>query len=126
MMEKKIKAVEELWDALRVFEDKNCSVHFRDKADPEQDVEELIQFMYGRLDKLKRFYKGEYNPPVRSHAEALGRKMATVANALQNGSCKVDSGVADEFMQAIELLDVAREAKEKGKTLALKDKYQNI
>jgi hypothetical protein len=34
--------------------------------------------------------------------------------------------VADEFMQALELFDLAREAKEKGKTLALKDKYQGI
>lgn len=125
-MENKIEAVKKLRDALRAFSDETNNTAYRDKSDPEQDVEEIVNALYVHLDKLERHYKGEYTPPKRTTEEKLASKMADISQALRLGNIPIVTEVADEFMQALELFDLAREAKEKGKTAALKDKYGNI
>lgn len=112
--------------AVQAFSDATDNKAYRDKNHVEQDAEEILNAVYMSLDKLERFYKGEHSPPNRSKADELASKMSTLAQSLREGNARIDDKAADGFMQAIGLFDIAREAKEKGKTAALKDKYEKI
>lgn len=127
-MEKKKyqQAIRDLKKAWIVFCAATNERAYRNKNDLEQDTEEIGNALYTTLDKLSLHLDGEYDIPSRSKEEQLGSKMTRLANAIQNGKCSIDSEVADKFLNAIDMFDLAREAKEAGKTAALKDKYKNI
>lgn len=124
--QKEIAAIQKLWDALRVFSDATNGKAYRDKDPVEQDTYEIVNALFMELDKLKRFYQGKYNAEPRTKSEELTSKLTKMASRLQQGDGPVDEKVADDFIQALDLFDIASEAKRQGKTHALKDKYKNI
>ncbi len=124
--QKEIAAIQKLWDALRVFSDATNGKPYRDKDPVEQDTYEIVNALFMELDKLKRFYQGKYNPSSRTKKDELSAKLTKMASSIQQCNGPVDEAIADDFIQAVELFDVARQAKEAGKTHAIKDKYNNI
>ena len=126
-MEKKIIEINKLRAALMEFTDKTNGKQYRDKSPLEQDIEELVNGLYMHLDRYKlQCQSGECAPTEQTKKDQLATKLMCASNALRKGTATVDDEVADDFIQAVELFDLSREAKEKGKTAALKDKYKNI
>lgn len=125
-MEEKIEAIEKFISAIRKFSDMTNNKAYRDKNTVEQDNEELVNALFVNLDKLERFYKGQYSPSEQTKEELLASKMSRITSALRQGKIPIMNEVVDEFISALDLLDLASAAKNAGKTELAKDKLKGL
>ncbi len=125
-MEKRLKAIEELKKSLVLYSDRMNDRKYEEKDDREQRIDNLNNALFMELEKLKSESGDGSSVDRETKTEVLASKMIKISNSLRSGQIPILNEVADEFLQALELFDLAREAKEKGKTLALKDKYKRV
>jgi hypothetical protein len=125
-MERQLTAIKNLKKALILYSNQMNDRKYEDKSDREQRIDNLNNALFMELEKLKSEIEKGGQADRETKEEILASKMLKISNSLRKGKISILGEVADEFMQALELFDLAREAKEKGKTLALKDKYQGI
>ena len=125
-MEKRLKAIEDLRKSLILYSDRMNDRKPDEKSGREQRIDNLNNALFMELEKLKSEIERGGQVGRETKEEILASKMIKISNSLRKGKIPILGEVADEFMQALELFDLAKEAKETGKTLALKDKYRNI
>ncbi|MFQ5646266.1 MAG: hypothetical protein ACE5GM_04995 [bacterium] len=87
-----------------------------------QRIEGLLNSLYMEMERQNQGEKEENL----SKEEKLASMMLKVSNVLRGGNVSVCSEVADEFLKALELFELAREVKEAGKLAAIKDQYKSL
>lgn len=125
-MDKRLEAIEELKKSLVLYSDRMNDRKYEEKSDREQRIDNLNNALFMELEKLKAGNGAGGRIDQETKEEILATKMINISNSLRNGKIPILSEVADDFLQALELFDLARQAKETGKTLALKDKYKGV
>jgi len=95
-------------------------------AEQTQRIEGLINSLYMELERLQKKMGSPELDENLSKEEELASMMLKVSNVLRKGNVSVCREVADEFLKALELFELAREAKEAGKLAAIKDRYQAL
>ena len=124
-MEKHLEAIEDLKKSLLLYSDCTNDRKYEEKSEREQRIDNLNNALFMELEQLKtEKEKGRIARDTKE--EILASKMIKISNSLRGGKIPLLNEVADEFLDALELFDLARHAKEQGKTLALKDKYKSI
>ena len=116
--------IEELQAALMGYLDTNGR-HYGDKTRLEQQVEDLIQALYFRLDQLKSrsdgTERGETTSPKERLADALRQALAGLAAAPESINL-VDDEIADDFESVLDLFDLSKIARLRGETAAIRHK----
>ena len=116
--------IEDLQAALRGYLDTNGR-HYGDMSRLEQQVEDLIQALYFRLDQLRlqpdgREMAAEQSPKERL-ADALRQALAGLAAAPESINL-VDDEIADDFESVLDLFDLSKIARLRGETAAIRHK----
>ena len=129
-MENKKSQAKEVYDlqkALVHFSEVVGDTEWSDKSERERRISTLANALLMQLHLLveEQGLEGKESCSV-SPTEQLADKFLQVSNAIRNSEKKIEPEIVDNFNQAIDLFDIAREAKEAGKTMAIKDKYKNI
>lgn len=125
-MKKQLGAIDDLRKSLVLYSDRMNDRKYEEKSEREQRIENLNNALFMELEKLRAEKEKGERGDRESKEEILASKMIQISNSLRKGNIPILGEVADEFLEALELFDLAHQAKEKGKTFALKDKYKNL
>ena len=125
-MEKEVREINKLKEAIVVYSSNMNNTSYESKTPLEREIDVLCSALHLHLEKYERTFKGERECHAETKQDILATKMMKISNALRQGDSAVVEDVADDFLRTLEYFDIAREAKEKGKTIALKDKYSKI
>lgn len=121
-----LEHIKRLKEEILLYSEGMNGKRYEDMDSLEQQIDNLGQALHFKLERFERHIGGESISQQESKEERLTAKMIQISNGIARGKVPVSENVVDEFLQALELFDLSRQAKEQGKTLALKDKYKGI